>query len=322
MALRTTAAIASSRSTRSPCTVPLGDGARCTTASGRPGLLPREGDRGLHGVDGGERRGRDRQRPHQGAERLDRRQHLLGARRDVIERRTVRRAQVRCDRRGARSRARSSGCWRARAPGRWPGATRRRCRRDAAPPAAAPARPARPCRLTLVLSIATAPPRPPRGVQRVIATVTRGDGPAADSVSTTKGAGGSPAWALAMPSAIAGQRASTERYGWPVPGAAIPSHSRARGVQRRTTPASSVTMMPTGSPSRTAPSMPSAPEQRQPRRPVRREPPAAWSAPPDRRRRERLLRQPVRGGGPLPCRAPQLQHREDQDAHEAERGRW
>ena len=35
MALRTTAAIASSRSTRSPCTVPLGAGVTCTTASGR-----------------------------------------------------------------------------------------------------------------------------------------------------------------------------------------------------------------------------------------------------------------------------------------------
>ncbi len=55
-----------------------------------------------------------------------------------------------------------------------------------------------------VSSIATAPPRPVRGVQRVIATVTRGDGADADSVSTTNGAGGSPACVLARPSAIAG----------------------------------------------------------------------------------------------------------------------
>ena len=89
-------------------------------------------------------------------------------------------------------------------------------------------------------SIASAPPRPPRGVQRAIATVSRGDGVAVDSVRTTNGAGGLPACALARPSAIAGHRASTERYGCPVPGAAIPSHSRATPVQRRTTPASSV----------------------------------------------------------------------------------
>ena len=108
------------------------------------------------------------------------------------------------------------------------------------------------------LSTATAPPRPVRGVQRTTDTVTRTGAPSVPA-SIPNGGRASPACTRANASARAGQADSEARKGCPVPGPTMDSQSRAAPEQRRMMPASSVATSPIGNASRTAASSVSPP---------------------------------------------------------------